>query len=255
MTTPVQPDSGAAAAVAGLSQLERVTNIFSVPSKTFKDIQNGNRSWWMPFLIIFVTGMILFGAITKEVTWKGVYENQQRAMPEFAKRMMENMPPEQRAKQAQVGPMNQEVTWALAPFGLLLINVVSAGILLATVNFGFGGRAKFGQILSVSMYAALVVWPIRLLLGAVALFAGATPEGFNIQNVAGTNVGYYLNQQETPAALYYLATALDPLVIWSMALTAIGVATVAGIKRSSGYIAVFGWWALLTLIFTAVAAI
>jgi uncharacterized membrane protein YhaH (DUF805 family) len=28
----------------------------------------------------------------------------------------------------------------------------------------------------------------------------------------------------------------------------IGIATVAGVKRSSGYIAVFGWWAILMLI-------
>ena len=27
-----------------------------------------------------------------------------------------------------------------------------------------------------------------------------------------------------------------------------GIAIVAGVKRSSGYIAVFGWWALIVLI-------
>jgi len=30
-------------------------------------------------------------------------------------------------------------------------------------------------------------------------------------------------------------------------LLSIGVAFVAGVKRSSGYIAVFGWWAIITL--------
>jgi hypothetical protein len=33
-----------------------------------------------------------------------------------------------------------------------------------------------------------------------------------------------------------------------MILLGIGVATVAGVKRTSGYIAVFGWWALFLLI-------
>jgi hypothetical protein len=33
-----------------------------------------------------------------------------------------------------------------------------------------------------------------------------------------------------------------------MILMGIGIATVAGVKRSSGYITVFGWWALFVLI-------
>jgi hypothetical protein len=40
-----------------------------------------------------------------------------------------------------------------------------------------------------------------------------------------------------------------------MAILAIGLATVAGVRRSSGYIAVFGWWALVILISVGYAAI
>jgi hypothetical protein len=35
----------------------------------------------------------------------------------------------------------------------------------------------------------------------------------------------------------------------------IGLATVAGVKRSSGYIAVFGWWAIIVLTGVGFAAI
>ena len=31
-------------------------------------------------------------------------------------------------------------------------------------------------------------------------------------------------------------------------LVGIGLAIVAGVKRSSGYIAVFGWWAIVVLV-------
>jgi len=54
--------------------------------------------------------------------------------------------------------------------------------------------------------------------------------------------------------LYALATAIDPLVIWNLILTSIGVAVVAGSKRSSGYIAVFGWWILLLLVIVGFTA-
>jgi len=92
------------------------------------------------------------------------------------------------------------------------------------------------------------------LLGGVSLFVGVMPEAFNIGNVAGTNLAYYLPKEETPAALYALATAIDPLVIWNLAVTSIGVAIVAGTKRSSGYIAVFGWWVLILMILVGSAA-
>jgi hypothetical protein len=88
----------------------------------------------------------------------------------------------------------------------------------------------------------------KSLLGALVLFTGAAPETFNLNNFAPTSLGAFLNPLETNAALYKLASALDITTIWSMVLLSIGLATVAGLKRSSGYIAVFGWWGLITVI-------
>jgi hypothetical protein len=243
----VQP-VGVAQEGAGLTQWQRVADTFTAPSKTFEDIKRGNKSWWLPLLLTVLAGGFLYGAITKEVTWTTVYENQQRVMPEFAKRMQENMPPEQRAAADRRGPTTQAITWALSPVGLLLINMLVALVLMPTINFGFGGKASYGSILAVTMYSTLVLWPIKLILGGIALFAGLLPEAFNLQNVAGTNLAYYLAKEDTPAALYALAMNLDPLVIWNLVVTSIGLSIVAGTKRSSGYIAVFGWWVLLVLL-------
>jgi hypothetical protein len=59
---------------------------------------------------------------------------------------------------------------------------------------------------------------------------------------------------ETNKALYALLTSLDVVTIWTLVLLGIGTAAVAGVKRSSGYIAVFGWWAIFTLIGIGFAA-
>ena len=238
----------------GLSQWQRVANTFTAPSKTFEDIKRGHKSWWLPFLIMILAGAVLYLAITEKVTWGQVYENQQREMPEFARHMMEQQPPEVRAAADARGPMNQAVTWALSPRGILIMNLISAGVLLGTINFGFGGKAKFSSILAVTFYAGLVYWPLRLLLATIPILLGAAPEAFNIANPAPTNIGAFLVKQETPAALYSLATGVDPLFIWCLVLTSIGVATVAGVKRKSGYIAVFGWWVLVLIISVAAAA-
>jgi len=240
---------------AGLSEWQRVTNTFTAPSKVFEDIKRGNRSWWAPFLIKVLCGTFLWFTVGRMVTWQGVFENNQRNLPEFAKRMMENMTPEQKARQEQRGPISQEITWAAAPAGLLIIDLIAAGVLVGTINFGLGGRAKFAAVFAVTQYAGLALWPIRLLLGAIALYAGALPDSFDPRNPAGTNVGYYLSQQDTSPVLYFLATRIDVLAIWCLVLTAIGVSAVAGTKRSSGYISVFGWWGLLLLVGAVGAAI
>lgn len=62
---------------------------------------------------------------------------------------------------------------------------------MATINFGFGGKARFGQLFTVTLYAGLVMWPIRWLLAAITLFSGVEPEMFNIHNPAPTNVGAF----------------------------------------------------------------
>jgi hypothetical protein len=87
------------------------------------------------------------------------------------------------------------------------------------------------------------------------IFAGIAPESFNLNNFAPTSVGAFLNPLETNAALYKLASALDVTTIWTLALLGIGIAAVAKVKRNSGYIAVFGWWAIIVLIGVGWAAI
>jgi hypothetical protein len=130
---------------------------------------------------------------------------------------------------------------------LLLFALGTSLILWGTINFGFGGKATFGEILAVYFYATLPN-SIIAILGAVALYAGMAPDSFNVSNVAGTNVAYFLPIEETNKALYALAMQIDIVTIWTAILLSIGIAIVAGKKRSSGYMAVFGWWAVWTLI-------
>ena len=147
-----------------------------------------------------------------------------------------------------------EGIFAAFPIFALIVDAAIAGVLLATINFGFGGKATFWEAFAVTWYGGLPGL-IKVVLGIAALLAGLAPETFNSRNFAGTNIGYYLNQEETPKALYSLATSLDALTIWTLVLVSIGISIVAGTKRSSGYIAVFAWWALLILGGAGIAAI
>lgn len=241
-----------AAEATGLSQLQRVVNIFIAPSTTFQDIKRGNRSWWLPFFLFVLIGTALWATVGTKVSWETVRDNNLR-MSQKASDQINNLPPDQRDRQLAMAAVIQKWIWALAPVGVLLLNLIAAGVLLGTINFGFGGRATFGQMMAVVWYGGLPGL-IKLVLGGIALFAGLAPEGFLPANPAGTNLGFYLSPLDTNKALYGLASGIDLTTIWSMVLISIGVAIVAGVSRKSGFLAVFGWWVLLLLVSAGFAA-
>ena len=236
----------------GLSQIQRVTDTFTAPSKTFSDIKNGHKSWWLPFIIYLVLGYAFYGAINAKVGMRQVSENQIKINPK-AEEQMSQLPPDQREQRMKISTAITQGVFLASPVFLLGIGAVVSLVMWGTINFGFGGKATFGGVFVVWMYGMLPSI-VKTLLGIIVIFAGGAPESFNIKNYAPTNLGAFLNPAETNAALYSLATSLDFVTIWCLVLVGIGTATVAGVKRSGGYIAAFGWWAIVVLLGVGVAA-
>ena len=244
--------ASAAEATPGLSQLQRVTNTFTAPAKTFEDIKRGNRSWWMPFIIYVVIGYIFFATVAFKIGMQQVTENQIHLNPAQEEKMAQGTP-EQRAMGMKIGTYITEGIFIANPVLVLGgVALLSLG-LWGTINFVFGGKATFGSIFTVWMYASLPSL-VKTLLGILVIFSGIAPESFNIKNFAPTNLGAFLNPIETNKALYALASSMDFVTIWTLVLLGIGTATVAGVKRGSGYIAVFGWWAIFVLFGAGIAA-
>lgn len=242
----------AAEGAPGLSQWQRVTNTFTAPSKTFEDIKRGNKSWWLPFLIAILAGYVLFAAITLKIGWAQVAENAIHLNPKTEEKLAQ-APASQREMAMKFTQYSTEGAFAASPVLMLAGVALYSLVLWGTINFVFGGKASFGSVFTVWMFAGLP-GIIKTLLGTVVIFAGIAPESFNLANFAPTSVGAFLDPLTTNAALYKLASALDVTTIWSMALMGIGIAVVAGLKRTSGYIAVFGWWAIFVLIGVGIAA-
>ena len=242
----LQPVSEATPAGAGLTQWQRVADTFTAPSKTFEDIKRGNKSWWLPLIIGALCAYIMFGAIVQRIGMQQVVDNQIRLNPKSQERMA-NATPEQREMGNKIALIATEVAFAAGPvIGIIGALVVSL-VLWGTINFGFGGRSTFGSIFAVTYYAWLPM-SLKAILGTIVIYSGMAPESFNIKNFSPTNLGAFLDPVETNKALYALATSLDIVTIWALVLMGMGIAIVAGVKRSSGYIAVFGWWALIVLI-------
>jgi hypothetical protein len=246
----VQP---AAEATPSLTQWERVGDTFTAPSKTFNDIKRGNKSWWLPFLIMVVVGYIFFGAVTQKVGWSQVAQNAIHMNPK-AEEQMSQLPKDQSDMRMKFTQYAMQGSFAASPILVLLVVAIFSLVLWGTINFLFGGKATFGAVFAVYMFAALPSI-IKTLLGTVVLYTGMAPESFNLSNFAPTNLGAFLSPTETNAALYKLATALDFTTIWTLVLLGIGLSIVAGVKRSSGYITSFGWWAVVVLVSVGWAAV
>jgi hypothetical protein len=235
---------------APLSEGQRIVDTFVAPSKTFTDILR-KSSWWGPLVILILMSIVFSFAVQSKVGWEKVYENNLHQAPKQEEKMAQ-MPADQAAN---IKAVSVKVTGVVAYIYWLLILIFTAIIALvvwATVNFGLGGTAKYGQIFAVYMYANLVV-TVKYVLAVISLFAGLAPDSFLMQNPLGSNIGYYLGS-DGPRWLIALGTHIDVFEIWALVLTVLGVGIVAKVSRGKAAAAVVGWWVLIVLILTATAA-
>jgi hypothetical protein len=247
----IHPGAGETQTATGLSQWQRVGNIFVAPSKTFDDIKRGNTTWWLPFLIAVVFSYVLFAGITLRIGWQQVATNNMAMNPKQAQRL-ENLTPEQRANAMKVTGKIIEASVAASPIVILIFAALVSLILWGTINFGFGGKATYQQIFAVNMYAVLPK-TITSIMATAAIFAGLAPDSFNLNNMAATNIAYFLPVQDTNRALYALLSQLDVIAIWVAIILSIGIAKAAGKNRGAGFATVFGWWAIWVLLLVTIA--
>lgn len=242
-----QPEASA----APLGQVQRVVDTFTAPTKTFADIRR-SASWWLPWLIGVVVTLGLGFAIQQKIGWEKAYDNILRQSP-TQQQKIEQLAPDQQARAKAIGANFTKVIFWMTPLVALIVALIAAGVLLATVNFGFGGQAKFAQMFAVWLYGTLP-WAIQGLLGIITIYVGVDPDSFNLKNFVGTNIGYYL-PTDMSRALIALGTSIDIFTIWALVLLTIGCAMIGNIRKSQAAMAVWGWWILITLIKVGAAAI
>jgi hypothetical protein len=234
-----QPDATA----KPLNEIERVVDTFVAPSKTFTDVRRSS-SWWLPWLIgVVVT--IAFGVVVQQkIGWDKAYQNTLKQSPTQQQRI-EQLTADQQAHAMQMGANVTKYIFYATPVIALIVAVIAAAVLMATVNFGFGGRAKFGQMMAVWFYATLP-WSIQAILGIVTTWF-VDPDSFNLRNFVGTNIGYYL-PPDMPKAVIALGTALDVFTIWALILMTIGCSIVGNIRKGQAAGVVWGWWVIMTIL-------
>jgi len=236
----------------GLSEPQRLVNVFFSPSTTFADIRR-NASWWVPWVITSILALAFTVVLDKKIGYDQIAANQTRLNAK-AQEQLEQLPAEQQQQRLHtIGNFTKIVFGYGAPvIGLLFLVIISA-VLMATFNVGVGTEITFKQAMSICSYSFLIrVVYVLLMVGAV--LANSDPSAFNISNPVATNPAFFLNINETPRFLYSMLGMIDVLTLWVFAVLGIGFATVGGKKTSTGIAVMMGWWLVLTLCFGGLAA-
>ena len=234
---------------SSLSEPERLADTFLAPTRTFTDILR-SAAWWMPFLLATLVTIAVSLTIDRKVGFERVVENQIHASPRQEEQLA-TLSPEVRARQMRGMTTGYRYTSFASPVLILAFSALGALVLWGSVNFGFGARTTYPQMLAVWMYASLP----RLLTGlltVVSLLIGSSNDGFDLKNPVGTNLAYYL--PDLSPALRTALSFFDIIGFWNLVLLILGTAIVARISRGKAAIVVVGLWLLGLLVSTAGAA-
>lgn len=237
-----------------LSEGQRLIDVFVAPSKTFGDLRHtANRiaPWLVPWLVVALFSLAFVGAAAQKVGFRQIAENAMRMNPKAQERLAQ-APPDRREAAIALTVTITKVSAFASPVLALIIYIIMAAVLMATFNFGLGAEVPFGTSLAIVTYAQLP-GIIKVVLAVISLYAGADPEGFNIENPVASNLGYFVDAVAHPA-LYRAASALDVFAIWTIVLTGIGFACLSRVKRSTAISVVFAWYAAIVLVFRVLPA-
>jgi hypothetical protein len=247
---PLPPVSTPAPGSAALSQGARIVDTFIAPAKTFTDLRR-SAAWWAPFLLMVVVSSLFVYTAGQKIGFRKIMENQMQSQPK-AQARLENLPADKRERQLDSGAKLTGMISYVFPGITLLLWLIIALALFATFKLVAGADVTFKVSLAIVVYAALPLM-LKTLLAWLSVAAGISPDSFSFQNPVATNPGYFLSPADN-VFLYDVASAVDIFMIWTLALTAIGFTCVSKVKRGTAFAIVFGWWAIFTLVSSALSA-
>jgi hypothetical protein len=228
-----------------LSAMERVTNTFTAPSKTFTDLRH-NANWFAPWLVMAVVSIIFVTAVGKKITWEQVVENKMASMTEKEKARAEQAPPEARAQQAKFMLISFKYFSYAFPVLFLAGIAVACAIYLAIYNFALGTDVKYKTAFAILIFASLPNI-VRSVLAIITVFVISDPSTFNFENPVATNPGFLVSEASNPA-LYSLLSKIDVIGLWSTFLIGVGFACNSKLKRSTSIGVAFGIYAGFALL-------
>jgi hypothetical protein len=241
-SSPVSPEP----AGPGLSEPQRLVNVFIAPRKTFEDLKR-NSSWWVPWLVtgIFI---LIFGVVAVQKIDMVQFLQREIDKSPSAQRRMEQLTPEQREKGLAMQATGTKVVFYIYPVFTLIGGLIIAAILMAVFNFMLGAEVPFQRAMAVVFYSYVPLIISTILLTVSVLFS-SDPNSIDLTNPMPTNPGFFMDPQGNKF-IYAIASSLDVFSIWVVTLLGLGFATASSNRKpsvSTGITATFVVFAIFVL--------
>jgi len=248
-TPPVTP--APVPATPPMSEGARIINTFIAPSKTFTDLKR-SAAWWAPWVLSSIIALAFMFTVGKKIGFEQINRN---AISHSARaEQFDKLPADQQAKQLQFWNTFIEVIAYGTPVLILFITLISTLVLWGTFKVGFSAETTFAQAYAIGIFAGLP-GIVGAILGIISLFAGVSPEGFDMNNPVGTNLAYYLDPDTTGKFVRGMASSIDLITIWSIVLLGIGFSCTSKVKRSTAIVVVLVWFLLWKLLTSGLASL
>jgi hypothetical protein len=222
-TSPVTPEPTG----PGLSEPQRLVNVFIAPSKTFEDLKR-NSSWWVPWLVtgIFI---VIFGVVAVQKIDMVQFLQREIDKSPSAQRRMEQLSPEQRQKGLAMQATGTKVVFYIYPLFTLIGGVIIAAVLMAVFNFMLGAEVPFQRAMAVVFYS-FVPLIISTILLTVSVLVSSDPNTIDLTNPMPTNPGFFMDPQGNKF-IYAIASSLDIFSIWVVTLLGLGFAAASSNRK------------------------
>ncbi|HKD08660.1 MAG TPA: YIP1 family protein [Bryobacteraceae bacterium] len=221
--------------------MKALLEVFYQPVKVFTELPGRSYAWVAPLIL----DMILIMLSTWSVPHYMGRENIARQQMEMFAR---NMSPEQMQQAIARSTSQSQIIMSFvgAAIFTVVILLVIAGALMA---FGMmtSGSPRFGTMFSMVSLAFFPYWLITVLMTVLVLMTAPDPASMDWRNLLATNVGAFMNKNETSKGLYSLMGSIDILSFAEICLLALGFSKVTKAKFGFGLAAVLLIWAMYVL--------
>ena len=213
----------------GLSEPQRLVNVFIAPSKTFGDLKR-NPSWWVAWLVTAIF-LVIFGVVAVQKIDMVQFLQREIDKSPSAQRRMEQLTPEQREKGLAMQATGTKVVFYIYPVFTLIGGLIIAGVLMAVFNFMLGAEVPFQRALAIVFYSFVPLIISTILLTVSVLFS-SDPNTIDLTNPMPTNPGFFMDPLGNKF-IYAIASSLDIFSIWVVTLLGLGFATASSNRKPS----------------------
>ena len=212
--------------------------VFYQPGKMFASLPERKFAWVVPLIAAALVAVLGYYVVLHYI---GVENLARQSMQMMASRMSaEQM--QQAISQAN-SPARIYMGYFSAAIGTAVMFLIISGALAA---FGMMTKSapRFGTMFAMVVLAYFPFQLVTTLMTWLTLAISPDPTSLDFQHLLATNVGAFMNKNETSKGLYSLMTSLDILTFVEIFLLSLGFAKVTKSKFGAGLGAVLCLWVL-----------